>query len=191
MREFIGVVVPLTLWGCPLLALAGLGCLALCRGPRRRYLAWAVGVFCAALALFFGGEILLGLFRLTWRGSVACLLCWVLLLSGWAGIILTLMCILPQEWREAAPVLRVGIKAAVSFFAGLILLMSLMLGPLLALTLGSGERTVEYQGQTLVEVEEGFMDSWYCYYPYHGPLVRGIERLYEGSTHIWGDFDLK
>lgn len=187
MRNIYDMIAPLTLAGVLVLALAGLGCLALCRGPHRRYLAWTAAVFLTALALFFGGEILLGFFRLTWRGAVMCLLCWTLLVSGWTGIVLTLVCLLSQEWKEAAPVMRVGIKAAVSFFAGLVLLMSLLLGPMLALALGSGERTVEYQGQKLVEVDEGFLDPWYSYYSYHGPLARGTERLYEGETHIWKD----
>ena len=44
---------------------------------------------------------------------------------------------------------------------------------------GDTEKVVEYQGQTLVEVDDGFMDPHWSYYVYHGPLVRGRERVYE------------
>lgn len=187
MGDFV-LMFPLALWGCPLLALAGVGCLALYRGPHRRKLVWTAAVFLTALTLFFGGNILLGFFRLTWRNLPAGVLCLVLLLSGWTGIVLTLMCILPQKWKEVAPVLRVGVKAAVSFFAGLVLLVSLWFGPmLLAFAYGSRDQVVDYQGQRLVERMEGFLAPDCNYYVYHGPLLRGTERVY--AVHIGGGSD--
>ena len=45
-------------------------------------------------------------------------------------------------------------------------------------TFQHNERIVSYQGQTLVETDEGFLDQEYHYYVYHGPLVRGGESLY-------------
>ena len=89
---------PLTLAGCALLAVAGLGCLLYCKGSNRRHLAWAAAVFLAALVLYFGGLILLGCFQMTWRNWMSLALCGVLLLSGWAGIILTMACLLPRRW---------------------------------------------------------------------------------------------
>lgn len=181
---------PMTLAGCPLMALAGLGCLFFCKGKERRRLTWAAGVFLSALALFFGGMVLLGFFDMTWRNLPAAVLCGVLLVSGWAGIVLTLACLLPMEWKEVAPVLRWASKGVIVLFAAVVLVVTLWLGPmLLAFAYSGGERVVEYQGQTLLEVDEGFLDPCYSYYPYHGPLVRGTERLYSSPTHIWGDFE--
>ena len=54
----------------------------------------------------------------------------------------------------------------------------------------SSRKVVEYQGQTLLEVDTGFLDPLYDYYEYHGPLFRGNERLYSSQyTHIWGDYE--
>ena len=183
---------PLTLWGCPLMALAALGCLFFCRGPGRRRLAWAAGVFLSALALFFGGMVLLGFFGLTWRNLPSAVLCGVLLVSGWAGIVLTLNCLMPQAWPELAPVLRWTVKGGALLFSSVILVTTIWFGPFfIAFGFGGGEQVVEYEGQVLVERMEGFLSPDYSYYPYHGPLVRGTERIWNGPTHIWGDFDLE
>ena len=40
----------------------GIACLVRCRGKNRRYLAWTAAVFLGALALYFGGLLLLGFF---------------------------------------------------------------------------------------------------------------------------------
>lgn len=186
------LMIPVTLAGCPLMALAALGCLLWCRGQNRRYLAWAAGVFLGALALFFGGMILLGFFGLTWRNLPALILCTVLLVSGWAGIVLTLACLLPQEWREVAPVLRWTVKGGALLLSSVVLVTTIWFGPFfIAFGFGGGEQVVKYEGQVLVERMEGFLSPDYSYYPYHGPLVRGTERVWNGPTHIWGDFDLE
>lgn len=185
-------MIPMTLAGCPLMALAALGCLFWCRGRNRRYLAWAAGVFLGVLALFFGGMILLGFFGLTWRNLPALILCTVLLVSGWAGIVLTLACLLPQEWPELAPVLRWTVKGGALLLSSVVLITTIWFGPIfIAFGFGGGERVIQYQGQTLVERMEGFLSPDYSYYSYRGPLVRGTERIWSGPTHIWGDFDLE
>ena len=42
----------------------------------------------------------------------------------------------------------------------------------------------EHQDQPLVEVDDGFLDSHYSYYAYYGPLVRGMERIWESPYPI-------
>lgn len=187
------LIFPLTLTGVPVLALAGLGCLTYCKGERHhRHLVWTAAVFLGALALFFGGNIILGSFGLTWRNLPSAILCITLLISGWVGIVLTLACLLPMEWPDAAPVLRRAVKGAVLFFAAVVLFVTLWLGPLLlAFAFGDSEQVVEYNGRTLVERMEGFLSPDYGYYEYHGLLFRGTERIWSGPTHIWGDFDGK
>lgn len=182
MEAFIewGGIFPLTLVGVPILALTAIVCLLYCRGKNRRYLAWAAGIFLGTLALFFCGNILLGFFGMTWRNLPSMVLSGVLLVSGWVGIILTLNCLMPAEWPEIAPVLRWAVKGAVLFFAAVVLLVTLWLGPLvLAFAYGNPERIVEYQGQTLLEVDDGFLDPHWSYYVCHGPLFRETERLYD------------
>ena len=180
---------PAVLAGAVLLALIGLGCLLFCRGKSRRYLARTAYVFVPTFALFIGGELLLGMFDLTWRSLPAGIFCGVLLLSGIIGILLILCCLLPLEMSELAPCLRWTVKGAALASAGLVLYCALVYGGLLALFgFGGGERVLEYQGQTLLEVDRSFLDPLYDYYQYHGPLVRGNEALYEGlPTHIDGD----
>ena len=38
----------------------------------------------------------------------------------------------------------------------------------IALVYGNSERVVKYQGQTLLEVDKGFLDPWYSCYAYCG-----------------------
>ena len=54
----------------------------------------------------------------------------------------------------------------------------------IALVYGNSERVVKYQGQTLLEVDKGFLDPWYSCYAYYGPLVRGMERIWESPYPI-------
>lgn len=177
MDEYLAF--PAALAGAALLALTGLGCLLFYRGKNRRYLAWTAGVFTAALLLLLGGEALLGLFGLTWRNLPAGLLCAAVFLSGAAGIFLILGCVLPLEPPETAPALLWIGKGLLTACAGLVLWYGLCFGPLLAaFAFGGEERVLEYGGQTLVEVDDSFLDPIYNYYEYHGPLVRGSERIY-------------
>ena len=174
MDDVTYLIFPMALSGFWVLALMGIACLVRCRGKNRRYLAWTAAVFLGALALYFGGLILLGIFGLTWRNVVAMILCGTLLVSGWAGIVLTLACALPMEMPGIPAVLRWPAKGLLVLFAAVVFLVTLWVGPMgIALVYGNSERVVKYQGQTLVEVDEGFLDPWYSYYVYCGPLVRG------------------
>lgn len=102
----------------------------------------------------------------------------MLLLSGWAGIILTLACALPMEWPNVPLILRWPAKGLLVLCAALVLLMTLWIGPLgIAFVYGDSERVVECQDRRLVERREGFLSPDYSYYAYHGPLVRGTERI--------------
>lgn len=163
-----------------LLAVVGIGCLIRCRGKNRRYLAWTAAVFLGAFALFFGGIFLLDRFGLAWRNAPAAALCAVLLVSGWAGIVLTLACALPMEWPNVPQFLRWPAKGLVVLCAAVLLVVTLWIGPMgILFVYGDSERVMDYQGQKLVEVDDGFMDPHWSYYVYHGPLVRGIERLFD------------
>lgn len=165
--------------GAVLLALVGLGCLILCRGTNRRHLAQTAWVFVPAFVLFIGGGFLLGQFGLAWRNLPSVLFCAALLISGALGILFTLGCFLPLKMPEVAPVLRWAVKGLTLLSAGLVLFCALFYGPLLAVfAFGGEERVLEYRGQTLVEVDNGFIDPIYDYYEYHGPLVRGTEPVY-------------
>lgn len=174
------LVLPAALAGTVLLALVGAGCLIFCRGKDRRYLARTACVFVPILILFLGGKLLLGMFSLTWRNLPAGLCCAVLLVSGALGVLFTLGCFLPLEMPEVAPVLRWTAKGLTLLSAGLVLHCALVYGViLLAFGYSGGERVLEYRGQTLVEVDDSFLDPIYNYYEYRGPLVRGKEPVYK------------
>lgn len=174
--------------GVPILALVGIGCLIRCKGKDRQRLVWIAAIFLGALALWVGGSVLLGIFRLTWRNGPMLLMGGVVLVSGWVGIVLTLACALPMEWPNVPAALSWASKGVVVFFAAAILLVALWMGPVgLLFAFGNVERRIEYQGQVLLEVDDGFRDPHYSYYAYHGPLVRGKERIYDEPTHIYGD----
>lgn len=162
----------------PLLALTALVCLTSCRGRARRWLGWAATVFVAAVVVLSGGNSLLERFGLTWRNGVARSLCLVILASGLAGAALTLLCLLPRQMPDLAPVLRWMVKGGAVVCAGLAAFYGLTFGLIFTgLAYGAPERVVEYQGQTLVEEKDSWLDTTYNYYEYHGPLVRGGEIL--------------
>lgn len=172
---------PLTLPGCAVLAIAGLGCLFYYKGKYRRHLVRTAAVFLGALALYIGGIALLGFFQMTWRDLPALILCGALLASGWTGVVLILICFLPMELPRLPKAVQWASKGAVALFAAVVLVVTLWFGPMAILfAYGSTERMIEYQGQTLVEVDDGFLDPHWSYYVYHGPLVRGTERVYDG-----------
>ena len=188
MSNFTGFSFPMVLIGVFVLGLLGLGCLVRCKGKIRDSLARTAVVFLSALALYFGGMLLLGFFGMTWRNLASALFFGTLLVSGWAGVVLTVACVLDQKWSNIPILLEWAGKALVCFLAAEVLLVTLWIGPFLLLFgFTDSERTVEYQGQTLLEVDDGFLDPHYSYYAYHGPLVRGIDRIYDGPTSIYGD----
>lgn len=173
------LVLPAALAGTVLLALVGLGCLIFCRGTGRRCLARTACVFVPAFVLFVGGGLLLGRFGLAWRNLSAGIFCAALLISGALGILFILGCFLPLEMPKVAPVLRWAVKGLALLSAGLVLCCALFYGPLFTVFAFDGEeRVLEYKGQTLLEVDNGFIDPIYDYYEYHGPLVRGAEPAY-------------
>ena len=185
-----GMLMAVTVFAClPLLALLGLGCLLYCRGKNQKHLAAAAAVLCGSLLLLLGGEVILGCFGLTWRNIPASLLWTAALVSGFLGLLLTLGCFLPMELPKWPRVLRWSSKLLALLCAGLVVYHALLFGfLLLVFSWGEKEQVVEYQGQTLLEVDAGFLDPIYDYYEYHGPLFRGNERLYSSQhTHIWGD----
>lgn len=179
LAGYVALVGPLAL------ALLGAVCLIRCKGPERRRLAWAAGVFLGALALHLGGGIVLGWFGLAWRNLPAALLFLTVLFSGWTANVLTLGCVLPWKWPNLAPVLRVAVKGAAVAFTGLVILSTLWIG-LLAAVFGyvHEERIVEHEGQTLVEEDMSWLDPIYYYYEYRGPLLRGSELIYRESGQI-------
>ena len=180
------VLAILTLPGCGVLALTGLYCLFFCKGETNyRHLTWTAAVFLGAAGLLIGGDALLGCFDLAWRSAPSAVLFGVMLVSGWIGVVFILGCFLPLEIPQFHRYLRRGLKAAVLFFGVLVLLVSLWVGPIMFMFVyGDTERVLEYQGQTLLEVDDGFMDPHWSYYVHHGPLVRGKETVWNGQVPI-------
>lgn len=171
----------------PLTAFFILACLVVCQGTNRRHLAWAAGIALAALVLLVGGNRVLDLFGLAWRNRPAGGLCILLFLSGLLAILLMLGCLLPAELRDLAPVLRWLLKGLALSCAGLTVCFTLFYGGFFAaLAYGGGEQVVEFEGQTLVEVEDHWLDTVYEYYDYRGPILRGAEMRYSSvEGHIW------
>ncbi len=145
-----------------------------------RHLARTAAVFLGATGLLVGGGALLSCVGLAWRAAPSAVLFGVMLVSGWIGLLFTMDCLLPMEWPSMGVVLRRTIKGVLLFLAVLVLLLVLWLGPILMMFgYGDTERVVDYRGQTMLEVDDGFMDPHFSYYVYHGPLVRGTERIYD------------
>lgn len=172
----------ITIAGVPVLIGVGIWCLRHCEGRVRTCLAVNAVVFLIALTLHSGGYIVLGRFGLAWRNLPGLVLWMVLAGSFLVWIVLALYCFLPQVgwigWVN---------KGIMILFATVTFLGILWVGVIvLAFGYGGTERVLEYQGQTLLEVDDGFSDR---YYAYRGPLVRGTERLYGSETPVCGDTD--
>lgn len=183
-------IVPLMQAGILVLAVAGLYCLFCCEGKDHRSLVWTAAVFLGTLAVWMGGGILLGWFGLAWRTAPSLVLCGAAMVSGWVGIVFTLACFLPAKGPGVSTALRRVLKGIVLFFAAVVLVITLWICPIMLIFgFGDTERVVDDQGRTLLEVNDGFLDSHYSYYAYCGPLVRGTERIYETyESHLGGDF---
>lgn len=178
----------LAAWSCPLLALVGVYCLIAGKGAARRRLAWTAAVFLGSGALLAGGNFVLHFLGLTWRSLPSAILFGAWIISGWVGILFMLGCFLPMEWPKRSTAFRRTVKGVILALSALVLVITLWFGPLLLIFVyGEMDRVIEYRGQTLVEVDDGFLDMHYSYYAYHGPLVRGKERIYDGPTRIYGD----
>ena len=170
----------ITIAGVPVLIGVGIWCLRRCEGKARKYLVWDTLVFFAALALLFGGDIVLGFFGLAWRNLPGAVLWAVLVVSFLTWIILTLRCSVSQMddigWVN---------KGIIIFFGGVVLLMTMWLGLLIfAFGYCREERVLEYQGQPLVEVDMSWLHPTYHYYEYRGPLFQGSELIYREHYQI-------
>ena len=174
-----GLFVWMLLAGLPILPGVGVTCMFRCGERERRHMVWSAAVFLGALALWIGGNLLLGIFGLTWRGVSVGVLLGVVLVSGGVWITQALAFLLPnRDFPHLVLGFRWAAKGIVLLLAGAVLLIMLFLFAFACALIGDDARSVvEYQGQTLVEVDEGFLDPWYSYYVYCGPLVRGTERV--------------
>lgn len=158
----------------------GLWCLRNCEEKARKYLVLDTKVFLAALALHFGGPIVLDFFGLAWRNLPGMILWMILVGSLLIWIVLALCCFVPQTneigWVN---------QGIVVFFAGVTLLGVLWVG-LIVLTFGylHEERIVEYESQTLLEVDMSWLHPTYYYYEYRGSLFHGSELIYREQGQV-------
>ena len=148
-----------------------------CGERSRRLLMLTLGLLAAALVLRLAGSWVLAACGLAWRGWVCSLLGLACLLLAGVGIFQTLDCWLAPGCVHRLPTqILVGISALT------------LLGVLVTLGLPGWflshcpERVLDWEGQTLVQVDHGFLDPDYSYYMYCGPLVRGSEPVEAGET---------
>lgn len=149
----------------------GIGCLRSCEGKLRICLFWDTVVFLTALALHFGGYIVLGFLGLSWRNQPGAVLWMVLVGSFLVWIILALYGFLSRnDWIGWFNKGVVTLVAAAAFLG--VLWLGLIV---LAFGYGKTEQVLEYQGKTLVWEYDPFTSY---YYEYHGPLVCGSKGFY-------------
>lgn len=179
---FLGML----LAGPPVLLGVGVTCMFRCGERERRHMIWSAAVFLGTPALWMGGDLLLNLFGLTWRVASVGVLFGVVLLSGGIWITQALAFLLPnRDFPHLAAGFRWAAKGIILLLTGAVFLVMLFLFIIACALVGDDVgRVVEYQGQTLVEVDDSFLDSHYSYYAYHGPLVRGTERIWESPYPI-------
>ena len=136
------------------------------------------------VGLLAGGNLLMKPFDLAWRNlpaglmAIASFIGIVAVLFGTAWRTLTR----PMEGRSlgAQAVTRITVLAGTAVF----LFYFLILAPWAAcFTYAGQERMITYKGQTLLEVDNSFLDPMYDYYTYHGPVFRGAELLYSSQEH--------
>jgi len=146
----------------------------------KKIAAWIdFGLLAAPWLVAWGGGVLLSAKGLAWRSGVnlACGLFFVagvLVLLIWGGVFL----VCQAEKRGSVAGTLVG--CAVSL-VGVPLCIAVMWYGLLFTAIWAGsDREMVVDGQTVV-MEQSWMD--YCYYAYHGPLLRGTELL-EGSEGL-------
>lgn len=152
--------------------------------PRDKRLLRMGLVSAVPVGLLAGGNLLLKPFDLAWRNlpgglmAAAGILCLAAVLIGTAVRVLTC----PMEGRSLAAwaTARITVLAGAAVF----LYYVLILAPWAAcFTYAGQERMITYKGQTLLEVDNSFLDPMYDYYAYRGPVFRGAELLYSSQEH--------
>lgn len=174
--------------GPPVLLGVGITCMFRCGERERRHMIWSAAAFLGTLALWVCGDLLLNLFGLTWRGVSVGILLGVLLISGGVWLTQALAFLLPnKDFPDWVLGFRWAAKGIILLLAGAVLLTMLFLFAFACALAGDDARSVvEYEGQTLIEVSDGWLDPHYSYYEYRGPLVRGRERVYDQEWPING-----
>ena len=143
-----------------------------CKRKARRALGWVLALFLAVSLLQLAGEFTLAMFGLAWRAWVRSLFAGALGLLTFLGVFQILGCYLEQR---DTPRLAHQIVVGVS---GLVVIAYLATVGLSNWFLSlRPERTVAWRDRTLVEEDRGFLDPFYVYYEYHGPLVRGARSV--------------
>ena len=169
----------------PTMSIVALVSLITWRGKQRKVLAILSAFFLCGLILLVGGSFVLGRSGLAWRTVPLKVLMAVIMISGVIGILFLAAAILSMQFSELAPVLRVLCKLVTIACSALVLYFALTFGVVLFFfSAGETDRVVEYQGEVLVEVDRSFLDPWYVYYPYHGPLFRGNAAFHTGPEHL-------
>ena len=137
-----------------------------------KFLAWMLGLLAADLILWLVGEPVLAAFGLAWRAWLVSFLQGAALVLVVVWTLLVGLSVLCRD--EAYSVVR-----------------KVILGVSICVVIGSAvteglffwafstveERVVASQDRTLVEEDQGFLDPFYVYYEYHGPLVRGARSV--------------
>ena len=152
--------------------------------PRDKRLLRMGLVSAVPVGLLAGGNLLLKPFNLAWRylpgGLIAAagILCLAAVLIGTAVRVLTC----PMEGRSLGA--RAAARIIVLAGAAVLLYYVLILGSVIAcFTYAGQERMIVYKGQTLLEVDNSFLDPMYDYYAYRGPVFRGAELLFSSQEH--------
>ena len=149
-----------------------------CKRKARRALGWVLALFLAVSILQLAGEFTLAMFGLAWRAWVRSLFAGALGLLTFLGVFQILGCYLEQR---DTPRLAHQIVVGVS---GLVVIAYLATVGLSNWFLSlRPERTVAWRDRTLVEEDQGFLDPFYVYYEYHGPLVRGARSVDVGVPY--------
>ena len=161
-----------------LMGLEALNCLLTCRGKRRTRLLYAAAGLGIVLLLWWGGDALLKMMGLAWRSWVRTAFGVAALVLGVEGAFLTVHC--GAEKRAG----RLWHQAAVGIALLMLLTNSVTIGPLLLAFSCAPERVLTVQGQTLVEEDESFLDSYYVYYIDFGPFLRNREPVWSGDTPL-------
>jgi len=165
------------------MALLTVLCLFLCCGRGRKFLLVWSGIFLGTLALLTAGSWGLGWFGLAWRSGALYTLYLLLAGSGLGVLVRTVRC-LRELLEERRALLRYAVLTAAGATCALIVATTVLLGPVLAVFSAWSDRTVVCEGQKTVEVNGSWLDPYFAYYDYHGPIVRGSQRLWSSTRPV-------